>query len=114
MKFWTFINYKIKFNNLVWIDLSNVIKNFVDNNLKSVFKEIFKLIKIYLIIQISSAEAERSFSVLKLLKTLLRTTMVDERLSDLGVIKMASNLIIVNELLLNEFVKIKDRRLKLI
>jgi hypothetical protein len=79
-----------------------------------VFKEIFKLIKIYLIIQISSAEAERSFSVLKLLKTLLRTTMVDERLSDLGVIKMASNLIIVNELLLNEFVKIKDRRLKLI
>jgi hypothetical protein len=79
-----------------------------------VFKEIFKLIKIYLTIPISSAEAERSFSVLKLLKTWLRTTMEDERLSDLGVIKMDCNLIIDYELLLNEFVKIKDRRLKLI
>ncbi len=40
--------------------------------------------------------------------------MEDERLSDLGVIKMACNLIIDDELILNEFVKIKDRRLKLI
>ncbi len=110
----TFINYKIKFNNFVWKDLSNVIKNFVENNLKSVFNEIFKLIKIYLTIPISSAEAERSFSVLKLLKTWLTTTMEDERLSDLGVIKMACNLIIDYGLILNEFVKIKDRRLKLI
>ena len=72
------------------------------------------MLKIYLTIPISSAEAERAFSVLKLLKTWLRTAMADERLSDLGVIKMACDLIVDYELILNEFFKIKDRRLKFI
>ena len=87
----TYINYKLKFASLNWKDLNNVIKHFVDNDLKSVFEEIFKLFKIYLTIPISSAEAERAFSVLKLLKTWLRTSMEDERLSDLGIIKMSSD-----------------------
>ena len=43
----TFINYKIKFNNLNWKDLTNVIQNFVEKDLKLVFNEIFKLLKIY-------------------------------------------------------------------
>ena len=78
------------------------------------YEEIFKLLKIYLTIPISSAEAERAFSVLKLPKTWLRTTMEDERISELGIIKMASNLAIDYDLILEEFLKIKDRRLKLI
>ena len=51
----TFINYKIKFSNLNWKDLNNVIKTFVENDMKTVFPEIFKLLKIYLTIPISSA-----------------------------------------------------------
>ena len=70
--------------------------------------------KIYLTIPINSAEAKRAFSVLKLLKTWLRTAMEDERLSDLGVIKMACGFMIEYENILNDFIKIKERRLKLI
>ena len=91
-----------------------MIQNFVEKDLKFVFNEIFKLLKIYLTIPISSAEAKRAFSVQKLLKRWLRTAMEDKRLSDLGVIKMACDLIVDYELILNEFIKIKDRRLKLI
>ena len=109
-----FINYKIKFDNLNWKDLNNVIKNFVDNDLKCFYQEIFKLLKIYLTIPISSAEAERAFSVLKLLKTWLRTAMEDDRLSALGIIKMASNMMIDYDLILEEFIKIKERRLLLV
>ena len=83
--------------------------------IKSVFEEIiFKLFKIYLTIPISSAEAERAFSVLKLLKTWLRTSMEDERLSDLGIIKMASEKKINYDLIIDEFVKVKDRKLMLV
>ena len=63
---------------------------------------------------ITSAQAERAFSVLKLLKAWLRTTMEDERVSDLAIIKMACDVNVDNELIVEEFVKIKDRRLKLI
>ena len=84
------------------------------NDLKSVFNEIFKLLKIYLKILISSVEAERAFTVLKLLKTWLRTAMEDERLSDLGRIKMECDFVINYESIVNEFIKIKERRLKLI
>ena len=78
-----------------------MIQNFVEKDLKLVFNEIFKLLKLYWTIPIRSAEEERAFSVLKLLKTWLRTPMADERLSDLGVIKMACNLIVDYELILN-------------
>ncbi|KAK6310436.1 hypothetical protein J4Q44_G00184910 [Coregonus suidteri] len=39
---------------------------------------------------ISSASCERSFSTLKLIKTFLRSTTSDERLSDLGVLSIES------------------------
>ena len=110
----SFINYKIKFNEVDWKDLSQMIRYFVENDLKSVFEEIFKVFKIYLTIPICSAEAERAFSVLKLLKTWLRTSMEDDRLSDLGIIKMASDVNIDYETIIEDFVKMKDRRLKLI
>ncbi len=66
-----------------------MIKHFVEKDLKSIYEEIFKALKIYITIPICSAEAERAFSVLKLLKTWLRTSMEDQRLSDLAIIKMA-------------------------
>jgi hypothetical protein len=40
--------------------------------------------------------------------------MEDDRLSALGIIKMASNMIIDYELILEEFIKIKERRLLLV
>ena len=110
----SFINYKIKFDLVEWNDLNQLIKHFVDNSLKIIYEEIFVVLKIYLTIPISSAEAERAFSVLKRLKLWLRTSTEDERLSDLGIINMASDVNVDYDLLIEEFVKQKDRRLKLI
>uniref|UniRef100_A0A8C6SRB2 Zinc finger MYM-type protein 1-like n=1 Tax=Neogobius melanostomus TaxID=47308 RepID=A0A8C6SRB2_9GOBI len=53
---------------------------------KEVFHQMFKLCKIALALPVSTASCERSFSRLKLIKTALRSTMTDERLSNLGVL----------------------------
>ncbi len=53
---------------------------------KDVFAELFRLAKIAVAILVSSAACERSFTCLKLIKTYLRNTMSDKRLSDLGVL----------------------------
>jgi len=109
-----FINYNINYNAVDWADMNIVIEHFDSNGLKLIYEEIFKLIKIYLTVPITSAQAERAFSVLKILKTWLRTTMEDERVSDLAIIKMACDANVDYELIIEEFVKIKERRLKLI
>ncbi|KAF3837723.1 hypothetical protein F7725_009491 [Dissostichus mawsoni] len=57
---------------------------------KEVFFELFRLCKIAVAIPVSSASCERSFSTLKLVKTFLRSTITDERLSNLGVLSIES------------------------
>ena len=56
-----------------------------------VFPEMFKqCLNIALALPVSTAACERSFSVLKLVKTVLRNSMSDERLSNLGVLSIES------------------------
>lgn len=55
-----------------------------------VFHEIFRLCKIAAVTPVSTASCERSFSALKLIKTHLRTTMADDRLSHLGTLSTES------------------------
>lgn len=57
---------------------------------KEVFFELFKLCKIAVSIPVSTASCELSFSALKLVKTYLRSTMSDDRLSNLGVLSIES------------------------
>ncbi len=57
---------------------------------KEVFFELFKLCKIAVSIPVSTASCERSFSALKLVKTYLRSTMSDDRLSNLGFLSIES------------------------
>uniref|UniRef100_A0A4W5JYP4 HAT C-terminal dimerisation domain-containing protein n=1 Tax=Hucho hucho TaxID=62062 RepID=A0A4W5JYP4_9TELE len=52
------------------------------------FFELFKLCKIAVSIPVSTASCELSFSALKLVKTYLRSTMSDDRLSNLGVLSI--------------------------
>ena len=84
----SFISYKLKQTNINWTYLHIVIAHFKENNLKKFFPEVYKALKLYLSIPATSATAERSFSCLKLIKTWLRSTMKNERLSDLGIINM--------------------------
>uniref|UniRef100_A0A672I3S2 TTF-type domain-containing protein n=1 Tax=Salarias fasciatus TaxID=181472 RepID=A0A672I3S2_SALFA len=57
---------------------------------KEVFFELHRLCKIAVAIPVSPASCEQSFSVLKLVKTHLRSTVNDERLSSLAVLSIES------------------------
>ena len=76
--------------------------------------QIFKLFKIYLSIPVSSATGERSFSCLPRLKSYLRTTTGQQRLSDLAVANIESEKLkgIDVDIIINEFASVKKRRLK--
>jgi len=60
------------------------------------FYELNRLLQIACTMPVTSVASERSFSCLKLIKTHLRTTMLDERLSSLAVLSIYSER--VNEL----------------
>ena len=87
----------------------------IENNLQSTFSEVVKLLKILITTPMSTAEAERCFSTLKRIKTFLRSTMTNDRLSALGMItienKMTTDTIDFNEQVINDFAKSKSRRM---
>lgn len=76
------------------------------------FPEIFKLIKIFAAIPVTSATAERSFSALRLLTTYLRSTMGQERLTSLAMPYIHKNLDVKAEEVMDDFAK-KNHRLVL-
>ena len=59
-----------------------------NNDLNNAYPNLAVVYKILGTIAISSATAERSFSRLKLIKTYLRSTMSEERLSSLALISI--------------------------
>ncbi|XP_032420056.1 uncharacterized protein LOC116720753 [Xiphophorus hellerii] len=70
---------------------------------KEFFHELFRLCKISVVIPVSTASCERSFSALKLIKNHLRTTMADDRLSHLGILSVESRR--AHTLNMDDFVK---------
>lgn len=80
------------------------------------FHELYKLLNIAVVLPVTSASCERSFSALKLIKTHLRTTMCNDRLSNIAILSIESGRL--KSLDLNEFVdefdaKHNNRRLLL-
>ena len=80
---------------------------------QEVFVELFRLCKIALALPVSSAACERSFSALKLIK---KTTMLDNRLSHLGLLSIESRR--ARALNMDDFIKVfaskhKNRRIAL-
>jgi hypothetical protein len=67
------------------IDILNTIKSYWE---EGGFQTVWVAYRILLIIPVTVASAERSFSKLKLIKTYLRTTMSQERLSGLAMISI--------------------------
>lgn len=63
-----------------------VYDTFYSNNLNSVFPNLSTLLKISLILPVSSSSAERSFSKLRILKSRLWSTMMDMRLNSLMIL----------------------------
>ena len=106
-----FLNYKSQYKTENWNSINSTSKHFIDKNFKNVYSEIFKLFKIYLSIPVSSAEAERSFSCPKRLKTWLRNSMRQERLYSLAIINCEGTDNLNYEEVLEKFVSQKDRRM---
>ena len=70
--------------------------------LKDAFPTLLKAIHIALTIAVSSAECERSFSALKRIKTYLRSTMTEQRLTDLAILSIEKEL--ANDISLDDVV----------
>ena len=82
---------------------------------RPVYPNIWRLLGLFAILPVSVASAERSFSVLKLIKTYLRNSMGDERLSSLALINIHKSMINDGEdaaLIVDHFGRQK-RRIKL-
>jgi hypothetical protein len=108
-----FARYKSTKPDVKWKNLKTLRKEFVNNNLSILFPQLFLALKIYFAIPVSSAEGERSFSCLRRLKTWLRTTMGEERLSSLALINIESEIaeILDRNELVNKFALERDRML---
>lgn len=63
--------------------VTSMLEVFKENNANIIFPTVFKLIKIYSTLPVSTATVERSFSKMKLVKSRLRNQCGQERLSDL-------------------------------
>lgn len=81
----------------------------------SAFADVFTALILFLTLPVTVASAERSFSKLKVIKSYLRNTMGQSRLSGLSLLAIeASRAKLMNtDLLINEFAEMKARRFDL-
>lgn len=89
-----------------------------EEGLNSTFQETLKLLSILITIPMSTSEAERSFSMLKRIKTFLRNTMKEERLSALGMLSAEKHFVSgienFNNKVIENFATKKERRMDFI
>ncbi|KAK4879423.1 hypothetical protein RN001_007569 [Aquatica leii] len=90
--------------------------DFRENNLHLDFSETCLVLHIIVTMPMTTAEAERCFSTLQRIKTFLRSTMSQDRLAALPMLsiekQMIQNIPNFNELVIEEFISKKDRRLQ--
>ena len=77
-----------------------------DNATLAMIPELSKAVKIYTVIPATSCSAERSFSALRRLKTYLRSTMIQHRLSDLALLTVERKY--VNEVIADDMESMID------
>lgn len=85
--------------------------------IKDGFPLLSEILKLFMTIPTNTASCERSFSCLRRLKTYLRSTMGQERLSDLAILQIERNRVIDSEIVIDEFnaaATVHGRRLSLI
>ncbi|XP_072400557.1 zinc finger MYM-type protein 1-like [Diabrotica undecimpunctata] len=90
----------------------HLLKFLIENNVQEDFSEINLILQVLVTMPMTTAEAERCFSTLKRIKTFLRSTMGQDRLTALAMKKkMIQEIPNFNELVIEEFISKKDRRL---
>ena len=80
---------------------------------KTMLSEVFKLLRIFLTIPVTTATAERTFSTLRRLKNYLRSTMGQQRLNNMMLLHIHKDLTddIDNIKIAQEFVNANERRM---
>ena len=85
-------------------------------NLQETFSETASLLNILITTPMTTAEAERCFSTLKIIKTFLRNSMGQERLNALAMLSMERELVLnmrdFNEKVIDRFAALKERLAK--
>lgn len=83
---------------------------------EATFPNLYKLLGVAYTLPISSATCERSFSAMRRVKTWLRSTMIQERFSNLSIIHIERDISnnINSEDILNDFSSANNRKIPLI
>lgn len=68
-------------------------KFIVDKHLVDTFPNVAIALRMYLVLMVANSSSERSFSKLKLIKNRLRTTMTQQRLSDLSLLSIETDIL---------------------
>lgn len=95
-------------------DILHLCKLIIDCKMETTYTNIFTLLKIALTFSLTSVSPERSFSELRLLKTYLRSTMEQSRMSSLLVINVNRDIEIDLEKVVDDFAKRSPRRMELL
>ena len=61
-------------------------------SLRPAYSSVWKLVRVALTIAVTTTESERFFSTMKRIKTRLRSTMTEDRLSDLSILSIENEL----------------------
>ncbi|CAF4162315.1 unnamed protein product, partial [Rotaria sordida] len=103
--------YKVALGQKKQMNLTSATKFFVENNFHQSLNTMNNLLKILWTIPANTCECERSFSSLRRLKTYIRNTTGQERLSSLALINIERSFDIDLDLIVTEFVsKNKERK----
>ena len=73
-------------------DAKQLMQYILENNFQKIYPNLYITIRIMLTIPVSTVSAERSSSKLKLVKTYLRSTMSQERLSALSILSIETEI----------------------
>jgi hypothetical protein len=94
-----------------------ILQLFINMNLSETFSEAMKLLNILCTLPMTTVESERCFSTLKRVKTFLRNTMGQSRLSALSMLSIEKTLVKnipnFNEKVIDHFAELKERRIDL-
>ena len=93
------------------LNTHSILPFLIDNDMDRAFPNLAILYRIYLTIPISSAKAERTFSRLKLIKSFLRSSMGEERLSNLALLCIERDIEIDIYKVIARFAKDKNRQM---
>lgn len=76
------------------------------------FPNVAVALRIYLVLMVTNCSAERSFSKLKLIENRLRTSMTQERLVNLAIMSIESDILqdIEFQDIISDFARLKSRR----